>query len=85
MARAPRIEIPGGIYHLGSRGNRGCQIYMDDHERKVFLRMFGRLSKRHGWQLGTYCLMMLFICFIGPDECSGIRIISFNLLYLFAF
>ena len=57
MARAPRIEIPGGIYHLGSRGNRGCQIYMDDHERKVFLRMFGRLSKRHGWQLGTYCLM----------------------------
>jgi REP element-mobilizing transposase RayT len=57
MARAPRIEVPGGIYHLGSRGNRGCQVYMDDREREVFLAMFGRISKRHGWELGTYCLM----------------------------
>jgi REP element-mobilizing transposase RayT len=57
MGRARRIEAPGGIYHLGSRGNRGCPIYVDDGERETFLRMLGRLSKRHGWSLGTYCLM----------------------------
>lgn len=57
MGRKPRIEVPGGIYHLGSRGNRGCRIYMDDHEREVFLSLFARLSKRHGWTLGTYVLM----------------------------
>ena len=57
MGRALRIEVPGGIYHVGSRGNRGCQIYMDNEERETFLRIFGRLSKRHGWSLGTYCLM----------------------------
>lgn len=57
MGRDPRIEIPGGIYHLGSRGNRGCPIYMDDREREIFLSMFGRISKRHGWRLETYVLM----------------------------
>lgn len=57
MGRARRIEVPGGIYHLGSRGNRGCPVYADDQERDVFLKMFGRISKRHGWSLGTYCLM----------------------------
>jgi putative transposase len=57
MARGPRIEVPGGIYHVGSRGNRGCQIYTDNHEREVFLSLFGRLAKRHRWSLGTYCLM----------------------------
>jgi putative transposase len=57
MGRALRIEVPGGIYHVGSRGNRGYPIYLDDEERETFLRMFGRLSKRHGWSLGTHCLM----------------------------
>lgn len=57
MGRAPRIEVPGGIYHVGSRGNRGQAIYIDDHERQVFLSLFGRLAARHGWSLGTYCLM----------------------------
>lgn len=57
MGRGPRIEVPGGIYHLGSRGNRGCRVYTDDHEREVFLSLFGRLAKRHSWSLGTYCLM----------------------------
>jgi REP-associated tyrosine transposase len=57
MGRDRRIEVPGGLYHLGSQGNRGCTIYMDDREREGFLAMFGRISRRHGWKLGTYCLM----------------------------
>jgi REP element-mobilizing transposase RayT len=57
MGRAARIEVPGGTYHVGARGNRGCRIYADDHERQTFLSMFGDLATRHGWTLGTYCLM----------------------------
>jgi REP element-mobilizing transposase RayT len=45
------------MYHVGSRGNRGCRIYADDHEREVFLGLFGRLAKHHRWSLGSYCLM----------------------------
>jgi REP element-mobilizing transposase RayT len=57
VGREPRIEVPGGIYHLGSRGNRGCRIYTDDHECETFLSMFGRIATRHGWSLATYVLM----------------------------
>jgi REP element-mobilizing transposase RayT len=57
MARGPRIEMPGGIYHVGARGNRGCLIYMDDHEREIFLALLGRLATRNEWRLGAYCLM----------------------------
>jgi REP element-mobilizing transposase RayT len=57
MGRASRIEVPGGLYHVGARGNRGCRIYADDHERQTFLSMFGDLATRHSWTLGTYCLM----------------------------
>jgi putative transposase len=57
MARPPRIEVPGGIYHVGTRGNRGCRIYADEHEREVFLALLRQLAKRHRWTLSTYCLM----------------------------
>jgi REP-associated tyrosine transposase len=57
VGRAPRIEVPGGIYHVGARGNRGCPIYADDEEREVFLALLGRLASRHRWSLRSYCLM----------------------------
>jgi putative transposase len=57
MARTPRIEVPGGTYHVGSRGNRGCRIYADDYERTVFLKLFERIAARHRWRCLSYCLM----------------------------
>jgi putative transposase len=57
VGRKPRIAVADGIYHVGSRGNRGCRIYADDHEREVFLSLLRRLAGRHRWRLETYCLM----------------------------
>jgi putative transposase len=57
MAREPRNEVAGGIYHIGSKGNRGCQIYEDDLERRVFLTMLSRAARRFRWTCHTYCLM----------------------------
>ena len=57
MSRELRIEVPGGIYHLGSRGNRGCVIYEDDFERRVFLRLLSLVTKRFGWTCHAYVLM----------------------------
>jgi REP element-mobilizing transposase RayT len=45
------------MYHLGSRGNRGCTIYEDDLERLVFLRLLGLAVRRFRWTCHTYCLM----------------------------
>jgi len=46
MARAQRIEVPGGTYHVSSKGNRRCEIYADDVERRVFLQLLGRVATR---------------------------------------
>ena len=57
MARALRIEVPRGTYHVGSRGNRGCRIYADDFERRAFLQLLQRIAARHRWTCLAYCLM----------------------------
>jgi putative transposase len=57
VPREPRIEIPGGIYHIGSKGNRGCEIYADDFERRIFQKLLSLASSRFGWICHSYCLM----------------------------
>jgi len=57
MPREPRIETPGGIYHVGSKGNRGCVIYEDDFERRMFLRLLSLVTERFGWICHAYVLM----------------------------
>jgi hypothetical protein len=38
MPRQLRIEYPGAIYHVMSRGNRRQDIYLDDVDRQDFLK-----------------------------------------------
>jgi len=57
MPREPRIEVPGGIYHVGSKGNRGCVIYEDDFERRMFLKLLALATERFGWICHAYVLM----------------------------
>jgi putative transposase len=52
-----RIELPGGYYHVSTRGNNRREIFVDDHDRSTFLRHFGRLSKKYDWTVLAYCLM----------------------------
>ncbi len=45
MARPLRIEYPGALYHLTSRGNRQEDIFVDDADREEFFvcpRLGGR-------------------------------------------
>jgi putative transposase len=57
MPREPRIEVPGGIYHVGSKGNRGCVVYQDDFERRMFLKLLSLVTKRFSWICHSYVLM----------------------------
>ena len=57
MARAWRIEEPGAIYHVGSRGNFGQAIFGDDVDRHEFLRRLERVVGRYRWICLAYCLM----------------------------
>lgn len=57
MGRDPRPVTDGRIYHLMARGNRRQPIFLDDDDRKMFLRMLSRVCVRYGWTCYGYCLM----------------------------
>ena len=57
MARPLRIEFPGALYHVTSRGNGRADIYLDDADRHVFLSVFDAVCQRMHWLCYAYCLM----------------------------
>ena len=57
MARALRTDFSGAVHHVTSRGNERRPIFVDDHDREMFLRFLGRAVARFGWSLAAYVLM----------------------------
>lgn len=57
MARPLRIEYPGAVYHITSRGNEKKPIYKDDQDRENFLSVLDKVNKRYHWHCHAYCLM----------------------------
>ncbi len=57
MVRPLRIEIPGALYHLTSRGDRREAIYLSDEDRRYWLTLLGQVCERFNWQCHAYCLM----------------------------
>lgn len=57
MARKLRVEYPGAIYHVMSRGDRREPIFKDDSDRKCFLETLGECCIKAGWQVHAFVLM----------------------------
>jgi len=57
MARPLRIPLPGGIYHVTSRGNQRGAIYFDDVDRSCWLDVLGKVCARTGWRVHAWCQM----------------------------
>jgi REP element-mobilizing transposase RayT len=60
MASVPRqlrVEYPGAIYHVMSRGDRKKDIYVDDVDRHDFLKTLAEACQKTGFQVHAYCLM----------------------------
>jgi putative transposase len=57
MPRPPRVLLPGGVYHVTTRGNAGSRIYVDDVDRERFLGLCVDVVERFGWRCHAYCLM----------------------------
>lgn len=56
MARPLRLEHPGAIWHVTSRGNNRGDIFLDDDDRIMFLAILGETVRRFGWVI-HYTLM----------------------------
>jgi putative transposase len=57
VARKLRVEYPGAIYHLMSRGDRKEVIFKDDEDRRRFINTLEEVCAKTGWQVHAFCLM----------------------------
>jgi len=77
MARPLRLEFPGAVYHITSRGNGRAAIYLDDEDREAFLKVLGEVCRRMHWVCYAYCLMTnhyhLVIETLDPNLSRGMR------------
>ncbi|MGH7260608.1 MAG: transposase, partial [Nitrospiraceae bacterium] len=57
MARKPRVEFSGALYHVIARGNRRAVIFHDDPDYAAYLERLERYRARDGCTLYAYVLM----------------------------
>lgn len=57
MSRQLRIQFPGALYHVTSRGDGRETIYVDDRDRIAFLDVLALTCERFNWACHSYCLM----------------------------
>lgn len=57
MPRQLRVEYPGAIYHVMSRGDRREDIFHDDVDRQDFLKTLAETCLKADFQIHAYCLM----------------------------
>ena len=57
MARKPRIEIGGGLYHVISRGNNRRKIFRTHDDYLRFTNILAQQKARLPFYLYAYCLM----------------------------
>jgi REP element-mobilizing transposase RayT len=57
MARPLRIQYPGAVYHVTSRGNARKDVFINKKDRTSFLDLLDRVNQRYNWICHAYCLM----------------------------
>ncbi|MEO8431104.1 MAG: transposase [Acidobacteriota bacterium] len=57
MARPPRLEFPGAVYHVTARGNERRSVFRDDRDREEYLARVARYRERFRFEVLAYCLM----------------------------
>ncbi len=57
MPRKQRIEYPGAVYHIISRGNYRKNLFTHDKTGEAFERTIFEAAERCGWKLYAYVIM----------------------------
>lgn len=57
VARKPRLIVPGGIYHVTSKGNNDGALFWDATDRRTYLDLLAGVARAGGWRVLAYCQM----------------------------
>jgi REP-associated tyrosine transposase len=80
MARAPRIQVAGGTYHVNARGVDRAPIFRDELDYRRFLRIFRHVLRVKQWTCRVYCLMTnhyhLIVTTAQANLAAGMRLLN---------
>ena len=57
LARKPRVQFPGAIYHVVTRGDGRQLLFHDDRHYQRFTEGLEAEVLRSGWQVIAFCWM----------------------------
>lgn len=57
MGKPPFIHYQGAVYHVTARGVRRSNIFVDDVDRRLFLKLLDGAKRRYGFSVLAQCLM----------------------------
>lgn len=57
MARKPRVEYAGAVYHVMARGNERARIFFDERDAGMFLEVLDAGLARFQGEVHAWCLM----------------------------
>jgi putative transposase len=78
VGRSHRIQFPGIIYHIFTRGNEKMNIYKHDQDRKFFMKLVSIAKRKYGFTLYAYVLMSNhYHLLLKPDEALLSRIMQY--------
>jgi REP element-mobilizing transposase RayT len=85
MGRALRQLAEDATYHLMARGNERRQaIFLDDDDRRSFLKLLGEVSARKRWTHLAHCLMTTHFHVVATTELPNLSDGMRDLLALYA-
>lgn len=73
MSRAVRIEFPGALYHVMSRGVARLPTFLDDEDRNDFLRRIEPLVRSGDLVVHAFCLMPNHYHLLCETPAGGLR------------
>jgi len=57
MARIARVVYPGVAHHITQRGIRRLDIFIDDDDKRFFIKLLQKYSEKYQLKIHAYCLM----------------------------
>jgi putative transposase len=72
MARRRRIQYPGAVYHVMTRGNRKAPIFEDAEDCRQFLDLLSRMAARYRFRVYAACLMVNHYHIVGETPLGNV-------------
>ena len=64
MPRIARVVVPEMPHHVTQRGNYQQKVFMENTDRKLYLKWIKEYSERYGLRVWAYCLMDNHVHFV---------------------